>query len=256
LRRAALTLAFAVLAGATPASAELVQERGVRVAVDGDLSPSRLPRHGVAPVEVEIGGRISSSGRGGPPQLEQVVFAFNSAGRLSTRGLPRCRLGHIDPSTTAEALAACREALVGQGRFSANVRFPEQSPFPSRGKVLAFNGVLRGRPTILAHIYGTVPVPTSYVLPLEIRRGGGTFGTRLIASLPRATGEWGHVTGLRLALGRTFSVHDKPRSFLAAGCPAPAGFPGALFPLVRTSFTFEGTGTLTTTLMRSCRTIE
>jgi hypothetical protein len=76
-------------------------------------------------------------------------------------------------STTAEAISACRSSLVGTGTFSANVKLPEQSPFPSEGKVLAFNGRFKGRPAILAHIYGTRPVPTSYVLPFTISRGKG-----------------------------------------------------------------------------------
>ncbi len=167
--------------------------------------------------------------------------------------MPRCRLGKINPSTTQEALLACEPSLVGEGHFSANVQFPEQSPFPSEGKVLAFNGVLRGKPAIFAHIYGTKPVPTSYVLPLAIEKGKGTFSTVMSASLPQATGDWGFVTGLELKLGKIFSSHGKRKSFLSAGCPAPRGFPGAIFPLVRTSFAFEGQKTLTTTLNRSCK---
>lgn len=133
------------------------------------------------------------------------------------------------------------------------MRFPEQSPFPSEGKVLAFNGVLRGRPVVFAHIYGTEPVPTSHVLPLEVRHVKGPFDTRLDASLPQATGRWGFVTGLSLKLGRTFTSHGKTHSFLSAGCPVPKGFPGGLFPLVKTSLDFAGGNSLTTTLNRACK---
>ena len=87
----------------------------------------------------------------------------------------------------------------------------------------------------------------------DIYRTTQMFGTVLDASLPGATGEWGYVTGLQLKLGREFTSHGKERSFLSAGCPAPRGFPGALFPLVRTSFAFAGGKTLTATLTRSCR---
>jgi len=40
---------------------------------------------------------------------------------------------------------------------------------------------------------------------------------------------------------------------LTAGCPALKGFPGAVFPLARTSFGFAGGKTLTATLTRGCR---
>lgn len=255
MRRGALLLAAAALtAAAVPqAGAELLQKGPVRVSLSATLSPTALPRHGTAPISVSIGGHISSTSPGGPPQLKAVSFAFNRAGRLDLSGLPRCRLGHIDPSTTSEALAACAPSLVGEGHFSANVRFPEQSPFPSEGKVLAFNGVLNGSPVIFAHIYGIEPVPTSFVLALAISHARGTFATVLSASLPEATGEWGYVTGLTLKLGRTSASHGSAHSFLSAGCPAPAGFPGALFPLVRSSFAFAGGRTLTATLTRACR---
>ena len=254
MRRALFLLTAAAFAAAvTPATAELVQKDHVRVALSASLNPTKLPRHGTAPIKVSIGGHISSTSAAEVPQLREVTFAFNKAGKLDLGGLPRCRLGHISPSTTQEALLACGQSLVGEGHFSANVRFPEQSPFPSEGKVLAFNGVLNGSSVIFAHIYGTKPVPTSYVLPLEISKGKGTFSTVMNASLPQATGEWGYVTGLDLKLGRTYSSHGKKRSFLSAGCPAPKGFPGALFPLVRSSFAFEGGKTLTATLTRACK---
>jgi hypothetical protein len=256
LGRLSLGLAAAtLLLAAPPATGELIQKGHIRIAVKGGLSPTRLPRRGVAPITVAIGGRISSTSPGDPPQLQAVTFGFNRVGRLDLGGLPRCRLGRIAPSTTAEALAACGDSLIGSGTFSANVRFPEQSPFPSRGRVLAFEGALRGVPVIFAHVYGTEPLPTSYVLILSIHHVGGTFGTVLSTSLPQATGNWGYVTGLHLKLGRTFSRHGKRHSFLSAGCPAPAGFPGALFPLTRTVFSFVGGKTLTATLTRSCTAI-
>jgi hypothetical protein len=247
LRAAVATLAAAVaLAGllVSGAPAEVAQKGGVRVSVTGEMSPSKLPRRGTAPVAVSLAGHIAPTKSGALPQLERIAVAINSHGRLQTRGLPVCRRGHIDPSTTAEALAACGPSLIGQGRFSANVKIPEQSPFPSKGKVLAFNGKLAGRPAIFAHVYGTEPVPTSYVLAFVVKRTKGTYGTLLEASLPGATGEWGYVTGISLKL---------KRSYLAAGCPAPAGFPGVVFPLMRTSFGFEGGPTLTSTLNRSCQ---
>ncbi|HWM55689.1 MAG TPA: hypothetical protein VNO20_09905 [Solirubrobacterales bacterium] len=256
MRRAPLSAAamLAVAALLVPlASAEVSQKRGVRVSVNGSLQPSKLPRHGTAPVAVSFSGEVGSTKADGPPQLEKISIAINRNGRLDTRGLPRCRMSDIDPSTTREAIAACRSSLIGDGSFSANVKLPEQSPFPSKGEVLAFNGRLHGRPAVFAHIFGTKPVPTSIVLPFEITSTGGTFGTVLTASLPRVTGEWGYVTGLAMTLKRQFSYRGKSRSYMSAGCPAPAGFRQVFFPLARTSFSFEGGLTVTSTLTRSCR---
>jgi DNA-binding beta-propeller fold protein YncE len=236
------------------ASASSVVQRGpVRVSFDGKLTPRALPRHGAAPVGIAVETKISGTNGGTPPQLRKLAIAINRNGRLTSTGLPVCRVREIDPSTTTGALAACRDSLVGEGHFSANVKLPEQSPFPSAGKVLAFNGHVHGKPAILAHIYGTQPAPTSYVLPFLIRSLRGTYGNVLEASLPQATGNWGYVTGLRMKLHRLFHYRGRGRSYLSAGCPAPAGFPGAVFPLARTSFSFAGGPTVVSVLNRSCR---
>lgn len=235
------------------ASGEVEERQGVRVSVHGSIVPSRLPRNGTAPVAVSFAGAIGAKSPEGPPQLTELSIAINRHGRLDTRGLPRCRLGHISPSTTREAIAACRSSLIGEGSFSANVKLPEQSPFPSKGKVLAFNGRLRGHPAVFAHIYGTHPVPTSIVLPFSIKTTKGTYGTVLTAEFPRVTGDWGYVTGLSMTLKRQFTAGGRTHSYLSAGCPAPAGFRRVVFPLARTSFTFAGGLTLKSTLTRTCR---
>lgn len=231
----------------------VVQRRGVRVSFDGKLTPHVLPRHGAAPVGIAVDAKIASTGDFAPPQLRKIAIAINRNGHFTSQGLPLCSLREIQPSTTAGARAACGGSLVGEGHFSADVKLPEQSPFPSEGKVLAFNGRVHGRPAILAHIYGAQPAPTSAVLPFQIRGSHGTYGTILEASLPRATGNWGFVTGLRMSLRRHFTYRGKSRSFLSAGCPAPPGFPSAAFPLARTDFAFAGGLTLVSVLSRTCR---
>lgn len=240
--------------GRSAASASEVKQAGaVRVSMDGKLTPNALPRHGAAPVGIAVNVRISATHGGVPPQLRRIAIAINRHGHFTPGGLPLCQIREIQPSSTAGALAACRDSLVGEGHFSANVKLPEQSPFPSAGKVLAFNGRLHGKPAILAHIYGTEPAPTSTVLPFLIDGSHGTYGTVLEAALPTATGDWGYVTGLRMTLRRHFSYRGKARSYLSAGCPAPSGFPRVVFPLARTSFAFAGGMTLVSVLNRSCR---
>jgi hypothetical protein len=225
-------------------SAEAIQKGGVRVSVTGKMTPATLPRSESAPVAVSIAGRIMATKAGTLPKLEKITVAINSNGRLQNKGIPVCRIRHISPSTTEQALEACGPSLVGEGHFSAAVKIPEQSPFPSGGKVLAFNGKLNGKPAILAHVYGTKPVPTSYVLPFMIKNMRGTYGTVLEAALPHVTGEWGYVTGVSLNLDR---------GFITASCPAPAGFSRATFPLLKASFGFGGGLDLVSTLTRNCK---
>jgi len=242
---AAIAAAAISLALIPSVGAEVSQKDGVRVKVTGSMSPTKLPRNGAAPIGVSVAGHITTTEQGALPKLNQIQIEVNRHGRFDAKGIPLCRMGKINPSTTNEAMGACRTSLIGEGTFSANVKIPEQSPFPSLGKVLAFNGKLRGKPAIFAHIYGTKPVPTSYVLPFSVsRKPKGAFGTTLTASLPQVTGEWGYVTGISLSL--------QPR-VLSAGCPAPKGSSKALFPLARTTFAFEGGLALSSTLNRTCK---
>jgi DNA-binding beta-propeller fold protein YncE len=233
-------------------ASEVVQQGHARVSFDAALAPKRLPRHGSAPVRLSFSTEIAAVDGGKVPQLRRVTIGFNRAGHIDPSSLPACALDDIQPATTAAARAACGRSLVGQGTFSADVRLPQQSPFPSQGKVLAFNGRYQGHPAILAHVYGTSPVPTSYTLPFEIGAAKGSFGTVLQASLPEVTGDAAAITGLTLTLGRSVGSGGHHRSYVSAGCPAPAGFPGAVFPLARASFGFSGR-TLRSILTRSCR---
>jgi hypothetical protein len=247
---AALCLALAASSAALPGSvnAEVVQHGKLRIAFEGKLSPRALPRSRPVPVRVAMGGRISSTGTATPPQLRRLSIAINRYGRLAPASLPSCRIDEIQPATTEGALESCGRSLVGEGTFSANVLLPEQAPFPSRGKVYAFNGTYNGRPAILAHVYGTQPAPTSYTLPFEIRKTKGTYGTVLSASLPQVTSQWGYVTGLTLNLSG--AGHG---GYLQASCPAPAGFTLATFPLAHTTFSFAGGVAVDATLNRSCK---
>ncbi len=256
----ALGVCLMAVAGASSAgrgaSASVVeQRRGIRVSFDGKLTPHALPRQGTAPVGIVVDAKIGAAAGTDPPQLRRIEIAINRNGHFNTKGLPVCRVGQIQPSTSAGALNFCRRSLVGEGHFSANVMLPEQSPFPSDGKVLAFNGKVNGRRAILAHVYGAEPAPTSAVLPFMLRGGHGTYGTILEASLPKATGSWGYVTGLRMSLRRSFSYKGSSHSFLSAGCPAPAGFPSAAFPLAKTSFTFAGNLNIDAVLTRTCQAL-
>lgn len=241
--RALALLAAAAALAPIPAAAEVAQKQGVRVKVAGGMTPTKLPRRGTAPVSVSVAGDISTASDS-LPQLRSLRIQINSNGVLDLRGIPHCRIGHIDPSTTQQALALCGDALIGTGSFSANVLLPEQSPFPSRGRLLAFNGTIGRRPAIFAHVYGTRPLSTSYVFAFEVtRQRQGPYATTLEASFPRATGDWGYITGISLKLNRRF---------LRAGCPAPRGFSKVAFPLAKTSFEFAGGLRIPTVLNRSC----
>jgi hypothetical protein len=230
-------------------ASEVSQSGGVRVSFQGNLAPRSLPRHGRRPIVASVGARVVPLGGRTPPQLRGIEIAINRNGHFAPGSVPRCRIEQIQPATTTAALAACRRSLIGEGHFSARVLLPEQAPFPSSGKVYAFNGRWHGRPTILAHVYGTEPVPVSYTIPFELFPRRGTYGTLLRASLPEVTGNSGYITGLSLTFGRGPEAHG----YLTAGCPAPPGFREASFSLARVDFSFAGSRKVGSALVRTCK---
>jgi hypothetical protein len=248
---AAATLCL--LSSASLAGAEVAQEGNLRVSFIGGIAPHSLPRQGVAPVKATLGGEIKTTDGLAPPQLRTISLAINKNGKLDYRGLPACHYHQIQPASTDEAIETCPDSVIGKGHFKANVVLPEQSPFPSSGEVVAFNGIFHGDHVVFAHVYGTVPLPQSSVLIFRLARAPGTYGTTLTAELPQVAAEWGYVSEVSLSLKRTFKYRGRIHSYLSAGCPAPAGFPGTTFSFAKASFGFEDGRTLSGTLTRSCR---
>jgi hypothetical protein len=238
---------------ATGAGGETVRQGSLQVSFGGSVAPHLLPREGTTPVAVAIRGRVKALGGGPPPSLRRIAIEVNRLGVLDRTGLPTCPIGRLRASSTEAALEACGPAQVGEGRVSGSIVLPEQAPTPFGGRVVAFNGTLPGgRPAILAHLYATRPAPITFVLAFAIGHAHGDFGTRLVATVPAKTRRTAHITSFFLRLHRVWSVDGEERSYLSAGCPAPAGFPSTTFPLVRTSYGFVGEKTVADTLVRTC----
>lgn len=244
-------LALAAVSGL--ARAEVTQSGTLRVSVAAKLQPHRLPRSGTSPIAVSFSGHISTTDEVTPPRLESLQIDINRYGQFDFEGLPLCNSNLIMSASTARALVACRPALVGQGKFWANVQLSGQEAYPAVGRLLVFNGRRHGRPVLLGHIYSPHPFATSFVIPFTVRDlSHGRYGTQLTAVFPKSMGGWGSVTGIEMKLSRHYSFHGQKHSFLSAGCPAPKGLPGAAFVLARTSFKFAGGKNLGTNLSRSC----
>jgi hypothetical protein len=246
-----LALGLALLALGALAQAESVRKGDLQVKFEGELTPHALPRSSQAPVNVSVSAKITPVGKAELPQLRQMSIGINRNGAINTKGLPLCELDDIQPATTADALAVCRQSLVGEGSFTADVPESGRAPFPSEGKLYAFNGVAEGHPAILAHVYGVRPAPTSFTLVFLISKSGGTFGNTLKVDLPRS--ESGTITGISLSLGKTFKSHGKKQSYVTGSCPAPKGVKVAGFPFAKASLSFSDGRKVSSTLNRSCK---
>ena len=203
---------------------------------------------------LDVKGAIGTTDGTHPPAVRRIEIAINRHGRLSTEGLPTCSGPLLQSTSTETALKRCRPALVGRGRFGANVDFFSPEPVLATGGMLAFYGKSNGSKALLLHLYTTTPVRTTFVLPLTIsNRGGELFGTILTAKIPTLAGGLGSVTQIDLKIGRNYTYRGQRRSFISASCPAPEGFSGAPFSLARGSFYFADGKKIETTLSRACR---
>ena len=248
-----IAAAVSLLALVSFSGAALTQHGDLFVTFNGGITPSDLPRHTLAPIAVAISAEVRTPPGTRPPPLRQMQIALNRAGRLETTGLPICHAIQIEGTSSAQALAVCRDALVGSGTYSARASFSEQATFPAQGRILAFNALSEGRPAILAQVYGTNPVPATSVMTFYIHHPSGAYGTRLIDNLPPSLNHYGYVKRISLTLQRTYTYRGRLHSYLSAACGAPPGFSIASFPFAHASMTFEGNVTLASTLVRSCR---
>jgi hypothetical protein len=247
------SIAIAALLCAALAGAELSQNGNLRLQFSGKIAPKKLPRTNTAPVTIRVSGAIGTADGQRPPELSKISIAFNRYGRVSTLGLPVCEPGDLEQTTSESAREACRGALVGHGKFKANVALPGRDTFPVSGDMLAFNSSKNGRPAMLLHIYGSSPVQLVFILTFKIVRvEEGTFGTIFVANIPRIAAELGYVTNINMTFGRRYTYQGQKRSFLSAKCAAPAGFPGAVFTLARGTFSFDNGQRISTSLARNC----
>jgi hypothetical protein len=257
MKRAATFACLALLGLAGLAQAVVVSGGNVRVSFRGWINPRSLPRSEPAPIALHVAGTVEPIGGLRPAALESVTVEINRHGVVTTRGLPTCSGRRLQSTTTDQALAICRDALVGRGHFTSHIDIPEQAPFPATGRVLAFNAVVNGRPALLAHVYGRRPVPTSQVLPMPFRRQGrGAFGSTLTVEMPEIGPDWGYVTGFDMTIDRRYVYRGREMSVLSASCPAPRGIRKAPFKAVRGTYRLAGGTTLTRVLTGTCEVGE
>jgi hypothetical protein len=245
------------ITGASIASGAVVQEQGLRITVQSQILPFKLPRATTAPIAVFVSGHIATASGEVPPQLQRMTVKVNRHGRLQSEGLPTCPLAEVRATSTERALSSCADALVGSGRFWATIVLPDQRPYPTRGRLLVFNGKRRGAPVLFAHIYTTSPFASSFTITFAIKRiDQGPYGTELSASLPQALGSWGFVDRIKLTLRRKYQHLGRQRSYFNAGCPAPSGTRFTSFPLALASFEFAEHKQIALGVSKSCGVSE
>jgi hypothetical protein len=188
---------------------------------NGGISPTKLPKHGSAPVTARLIGEIATRDGSHPPALQQIEADIDRTIQVDAVGLPTCTENQLTASSSATAKRVCGDAIIGSGLAEVEVAFPEQKPFRATGPLLLFNhGVHGGTTSVLLHAYVDVPAPTAIVVTAKVTRiHSGRYGLHLQAHIPEIAGGAGSATAFDLKIGRRYTYRGRKKSFLTASCP-------------------------------------
>lgn len=242
---------FASTAGAVR-SVEKVHLQVGDLVIDGygGFKPETLPKHHDAPIKIYGGGTASTISGELPPILDTIEFEFDKHGHVDTTGIEVCTAGKLQATTVPAARKNCPNAIVGKGFGKAIVAFPEQRPIPVSSPITAFNGPkVHGFDSILFHAYTTVPVATTFIVPVVIEKiHKGIYGYRVKAKIPKIAGGYGHPISGNLTVDRKTKVKGKLHSYVNARCEL-----GRL--QARGKFVFKDGTRLAGTFIRPCKSI-
>ena len=212
--------ALVALVAAGTAQALRIRAGDLVVIGDGGFRPIALPKKKNAPITIFGGGRIETVSGALPPILETITFEWDRHGSVQTTGLPVCTAGRLEATRVEDARRVCGGSIVGTGFGSAMINFPEQKPFKVSSPITVFNGPRKGgNPSVLAHAYTTVPVPTTFVVPVVIKRiNKGVYGYLTEARIPRIAGGAGIPISGKLRVGKRWTHKGRRYSFVNARC--------------------------------------
>ncbi|HST70069.1 MAG TPA: hypothetical protein VLI94_10470 [Solirubrobacterales bacterium] len=197
---AVVVLAGLTVVGSVVAKPEKVIVGELEVEYDGGFSPKALPKDKFVPISFFIWSKIRNVNGEHPPALKEFQLLGDKNVKIDVEGVPRCKSGQIQSTTSAAARKACGPALVGSGTTEVEVQFPEQPPVDVKSELLAFNGGFKGGVTTLfIHAYLTAPVTAAIVTTVKIKNvKKGRYGTESIATVPKIAGGSGSVTYFKL----------------------------------------------------------
>lgn len=247
-RRVLICALVVLLVAAGSAAAIRLTLGNVVVVAEGGFTPTTLPKHEFAPIELHGYGRISTTDGKPPPILETLTVWYDKHGEVVTKGLPVCTVGKLRATTPEVARKNCRGAIVGTGYGTALIDFPEQKPFTASSPITIFNAPPKhGNPTVLAHAYLGVPAPTTYIVPVEIQRvHDGRYGFKTEATIPKIAGGAGIPIYGRLEIGREWTYKGRRLSYANASCAD-----GRL--QAKGEFGFKDGTTLEGTIIKPCK---
>jgi len=217
---AALALAAAGIASAEQPTT--VRAGNLLLTIDGAVTPKALPRSTPVPISLTAKGKIATADGSQPPALKEVIIDTDKAGSIDARGVPTCKAGQLEATTTDQARKTCKAAIVGTGTTDVEVLFPESKPIPIHSQLTAFNGTGggKGSATILVHAFLNNPISAAIVTTVKVsKKASGPYGTHSVALVPRIANGAGSVTAFSLTFPKKlFAFKGQKHGYLLAKC--------------------------------------
>jgi hypothetical protein len=193
----------------------------MEVTADGGFAPKALPRTKQTPISIHASGEVQMRDGSHPPAVREIIIEGDKAGEAHTKGIPACKVGQLQATTTAAALKACKSSLIGEGTAVAQVAFAEQRPIDVSSKVLLFAGPEQGgKLTWYAHAYFANPISGAIVTTAEITKvHHGRFGTHVLVKIPQLVGGAGSGISFTLEIFKSVKVGGRTINPISATCP-------------------------------------
>ncbi len=218
---AAAVLATAIAATTAFAGPTVNGPDGNTQSVDSLITPKKLSKTKLTPASLEVTTLTTSTTNpnGVPSPAIHATIDFDKNAALFTKGLPTCNPAKVINQSTEAAERACASAKIGSGHATALLQAGQVYEVPQT--VTAFNGVPKGgKPTVILHTYGTVPLQASLVLVgtvSNINKEG--YGPRLDLEVPLLAGGTGALKEFNVKISKKWRYKGVQRSFISAKCP-------------------------------------
>lgn len=245
---AAVSTVAAIATGYAVAGPVVTGPDGNTQSIDSLITPKKLPKAAFAPATLKVRTLTTSTTDPGgvPSPAIHAVIDFDRNARLFTKGLPTCDPSQVQSKSTEEAERACGKAKIGSGHAVALLRAGQVYEVPQT--VTAFNGTPKGgKPTVVLHTYGTVPLTAALVLVGTVSNYGKEgYGPRLDLEIPLIAGGTGALQEFQVTINKKWRYKGRQRSFISAKCTG-----GTL--KARGTFTYRDGEALTALSKQSCK---
>src|SRR5262249_31743249 len=96
-------LALVVGGVAMAAKPTVVRVGNLVITFNGGFSPTKLSKTKPTPISLNIQGNIKTTDGSHPPALTSFVLETDKAGGINAKGVPTCKQGQLEATTTATA---------------------------------------------------------------------------------------------------------------------------------------------------------